>query len=241
MTHGFRLPFDARSAQAASFRPAKVINSNMGHYWELAILLLTARTDARGLTLRSYEIGSGNLLDARGRSKHTLDATWGETFKLRGAPTKLLVTGSQRDQAMLSKMRLSGAIPSPHKSLDLSYAVAHSFPLRQTAYRVHATLTRLGASITAATPFIAGAPPALICDAPSITEVALVRSVGPMQLRSVFSCTEGLLRLNAETELGGGKHRLTAEMDVPLGPKRWQAVEAEVGLRIVSPYSPAFP
>eukprot|EP00967_Tisochrysis_lutea_P104248 scaffold158082_cov30-Tisochrysis_lutea.AAC.1 len=193
----------------------------------LSFLLCLRCCTGRLLTLRGYEVDSGNLLAPR--PARSLDATWGEALSLAGQTAIFSAKyNSEADQAMLSEIRLSGTLPTASEGLELAYDVAHRFRLRQTAYRLRTSLKELGAKVTAATPFIPGGPPALICDGPSITEIELERSIGAVEVRSVFLVQESVLRLTAATEFGGGQ--ISTNVHVPFGPKKGPDIDAEVGL-----------
>jgi hypothetical protein len=191
------------------------------------VLLLPPVALGRLMELRGYEIGSGNLLAPQGKGKRTLDATWGEALNLWGQAQRFTATySSEKDATMIAELRLSGSLPSPHEGLGLSYDVAHRPSLGQCAYKLHARM--LGGRVTAATPFIPAGGPALVCGAPSITELELGHVFGPVIARSTLLCRECLLKLSAATELAGGQ-RLTADVDVAIGPRRWPVLQAELG------------
>lgn len=193
----------------------------------LLVLLLSHFARGRLLELRGYEVGSGNLLAPQGRGKRTLDATWGEAFNLWGQSQRVTATYStERDATMIAEVRLSGSLPAPHEAVGLSYDVAHRPRLGQWAYKLHARL--LGGRVTAATPFIPAGGPALVCGAPSVTELELRHAFGPVVARSTLLCREGLLKLDAAAELAGGQ-RLTADVEVPVGPQRWPVLQVELG------------
>jgi hypothetical protein len=191
------------------------------------VLLLPAVALSRLLQLRGYEVGSGNLLAPQGRGKRTLDATWGEALELWGQSQRFTATyNTEQDAMMIAELRLSGTLPSPRQGVGLSYDIAHRPRVGQWAYKLHARL--LGGRVTAATPFVPAGGPALVCGAPSITELELGHAFGPMVVRSTLLCREGQLQLDAATELAGG-HRLTADVEVPIGPQRWPVLQAELG------------